>query len=642
MPANSRISADDLYLFHEGRQLCLENMLGAHPDGDHCHFAVWAPRASAVSVIGDWNGWDAARDRLQPCGQSGVWEGIVPSVPLGARYKYRIYGDHVQPFLDKADPVARLSEQPQPGHAPASIVWAPSYAWHDAAWMADRAQRHRPNAPLSIYEVHLGSFRRRADGPLSYRELAPLLVEHVRELGFTHVELMPILEHPFYGSWGYQVTGYFAPTSRYGMPEDLMYLIDLLHQNQIGVLLDWVPSHFPDDPHGLARFDGTCLYEHEDPRQGVHPDWNSLIFNYSRHEVRSFLLSSALYWLRAFHFDGLRVDGVASMLYLDYSRKPDAWVPNHLGGRENLAAIAFLRTLNQDIRTQHPDVLCIAEESTAYPGVTDPVDRGGLGFSHKWDMGWMHDRLAYLALDPLFRQHHHSRLTFRRLYAYRERFVLSLSHDEVVHLKGSLWAKMPGDDWQKRATLRLLLADQFLSPGAKLLFMGGEFAQHAEWSHERSLDWQLLDPASPNAPDHRGILRWVADLNRLYRTQPALTERDHDPSGFAWIDPEDSAHSVLTFLRLATDASHTLVVAFNFTPVPRHAYRVEVPGPPGVFWEELLNSDAPIYGGSGCGNFGGCLAQGERDQMAVITVVLPPLAAVIFRARAGSGASPDR
>ncbi len=616
------LTEDDVYLFHEGTHVRAYLKLGAHPVAGGTYFAVWAPNAERVSVMGDFNGWDPDRHPLSPRGSSGLWEGFVPGVGPGVRYKYRIVSRY-GPVLDKADPFAFRAEEP-PGTA--SVVWDLDYAWGDAAWMAERAKFNARESPIAIYEVHLGSWRRGEGGRfLSYRELGPLLAAYVREMGFTHVEFLPVMEHPYYGSWGYQITGYFAPTSRYGTPQDLMFLIDTLHQNGIGVILDWVPSHFATDPHGLAFFDGTHLYEHADPRQGVHPDWGSAIFNYGRHEVRSFLLSSALFWLHRYHADGLRVDAVASMLYLDFSRPEGQWVPNEYGGRENLEAIAFLRQLNEAVYRYEPDVQTYAEESTAWPLVSRPTHLGGLGFGFKWDMGWMHDTLRYLSRDPVYRKYHHEELTFRMLYAFTENFVLPLSHDEVVHGKGSLLAKMPGDAWQKFAHLRLLLGYMYGQPGKKLLFMGGEFAQEREWNHETELDWHLLED-----PRHRGVQRWVRDLNHAYRTFPALHQLDCEPEGFEWIEPEDRERSVLVFLRKDRGEDRVLV-ACNFTPVPRPHYRVGVPHP--GFWRELLNSDAEVYGGSGWGNLGGVRAEAipAHGRPYSLDLTLPPLGVVFLR-----------
>jgi 1,4-alpha-glucan branching enzyme len=627
MHGESAFSDQDLYLFNEGSHLRLHEKLGAHAarvaGAAGTRFAVWAPNASSVSVIGDWNGWRAGADPLRPRASSGIWEGFVPNVGTGAVYKFHI-GSRVGGYrVAKADPFAFHAELPP--HT-ASVVWPLDYDWGDKAWMESRAERARPGAPMSIYEVHLGSWRRRDGRPLGYREIAPLLAEYAADQGFTHVELLPVMEHPFYGSWGYQTTGYFAPTSRYGTPQDLMFLVDQLHQRGVGVLLDWVPSHFPTDEHGLGFFDGTHLYEHGDPRQGLHPDWNSFIFNYGRHEVRSFLLSSALYWLEQYHADGLRVDAVASMLYLDYSRREGEWIPNEHGGRENLAAIAFLRRFNTEAYGAQPGILTVAEESTAWPMVSRPTWLGGLGFGWKWDMGWMHDTLLYASHDPIHRSHHHSELTFRMLYAFNENFVLPLSHDEVVHGKGSLLSKMPGDAWQKFANLRALYGYMWTQPGKKLLFMGGEIGQWAEWSHEASLDWHLLE----HAP-HRGLQRWVRDLNTCYRAEPALHELDCEPAGFAWIDCNDNEQSTLCYLRRAASSPGVVAVACNFTPVLRHGFRIGVPF--GGRWREILNSDAPLYGGSGQGNLGGVDAEAHpwHGHAHSISIALPPLAVVVFK-----------
>ncbi|WP_038040333.1 1,4-alpha-glucan branching protein GlgB [Thermorudis peleae] len=626
----SLLTDDDLYLFNEGSWLRAYEKLGAHPvqlgDETGVYFAVWAPNAREVSVIGDFNGWKPGVHPLAPRGNSGIWEGFLPGVGVGARYKYHIVSHYNNYRVDKADPYGVFHETPP---RTASIVWDLSYEWHDQQWMAQRRQRNALDAPMLIYEVHLGSWMRvpeEGNRWLTYRELAPKLAEHVQRLGFTHVEFLPIMEHPFYGSWGYQITGYFAPTSRYGTPQDFMYLIDYLHQQGIGVILDWVPSHFPTDEHGLIYFDGTHLYEHADPRRGFHPDWHSAIFNYGRHEVRTFLLSSAIFWLDRYHADGLRVDAVASMLYLDYSRKPGEWIPNEYGGRENLEAIAFLRRLNEEIYRLYPDVQTIAEESTAWPMVSRPTYLGGLGFGMKWDMGWMHDTLHYLHYDPIYRKYHHTLLTFRMLYAFTENFVLPLSHDEVVHGKGSLLSKMPGDDWQKFANLRLLYGYQYTQPGKKLLFMGAEIGQWAEWNHDTSLDWHLLQYAP-----HQGIHRWLEDLNRLVRTEPALYEQDFSPTGFEWIDPNDADNSVLSYLRRGRAEGSELLIVCNFTPVPRQNYRVGVPRL--GFWREVLNSDASIYGGSGWGNFGGVEATPVpwHGRPYSVNLTLPPLAMVIFK-----------
>ena len=619
----------DLYLWNEGSHFRLYEKMGAQfdPGREGVYFAVWAPNADAVSVIGDWNGWDPQAHPMRPVGQSGVWATFVPDARPTHSYKYRIRNGSYQ--VDKADPFGFHHETPP--HT-ASKIWDISYQWEDDEWMRRRGERMRLTDPISVYEVHLGSWRRHPDQPerfLTYRELAPLLVDYVTEMGFTHVEFLPVMEHPFYGSWGYQTTGYFAPTSRYGTPQDFMFLIDRLHQAGIGVILDWVPSHFPTDEHGLGYFDGTHLFEHADPRQGFHPDWQSLIFNYGRAEVPAFLISSALFWLDRYHVDGLRVDAVASMLYLDYSRKEGEWIPNRHGGRENLEALDFLRRLNETVYREYPDVQTIAEESTAWPMVSRPLYLGGLGFGMKWDMGWMHDTLQYFSRDPMFRAYHHNELTFRMVYAFTENFMLPLSHDEVVHGKGSMIRKMPGDQWQQFANLRVLYAYMFTQPGKKLLFMGGEFGQWSEWNHDSGLEWNLIDFHT-----HGGLQNLVADLNRLYRQEPALHEFDCDPAGFDWVDANDSVHSVLTFLRKSSGGD-TVLVACNFTPEPRHGYRVGVPAP--GRWDEILNTDAERYGGTGQGNLGGVdtgpLAVPYHGRPHSIDIVIPPLGAVIFKHR---------
>ncbi|HEY8130652.1 MAG TPA: 1,4-alpha-glucan branching protein GlgB [Thermoanaerobaculia bacterium] len=626
---SSLLSDWDYHLFNEGSHHRLWEKLGSHPMQREgvagTMFAVWAPNAKAVSVKGDWNGWNDQANRLESRGPSGIWEGFVPDVHKGMKYKYHIVSRHDGYEVDKADPLGIHHETPP--HT-ASIVWDLDYEWHDEAWMSGRASRNALTAPMAIYELHLGSWRRAwdADRPLSYRELAGPLAEYARKLNFTHVEFMPVMEHPFYGSWGYQVTGFFAPTSRYGTPQDFMYLVDVLHQSGIGVILDWVPSHFPTDQHGLSYFDGTHLYEHADPRKGFHPDWQSLIFNYGRNEVRSFLMSSGLYWLGIYHADGLRVDAVASMLYLDYSRKHGEWIPNEYGGRENIEAINFLRRLNEDVYKVHPDVQVIAEESTAWPMVSRPTWVGGLGFGLKWDMGWMHDTLRYFSKEPIHRKFHHNDLTFRMMYAFTENFVLPLSHDEVVYGKGSLIGKMPGDDWQKFANLRLLLAHMYSQPGKKLLFMGGEIAQWREWNHDASLDWWLLDYLP-----HAELQRWVEDLNRTYRDVQSLHELDTHAHGFEWIDCCDTENSIVSLLRKShSNPEQFVAVVLNFTPVPRHNYAIGVPA--GGYWREILNSDAPLYGGSGQGNMGGVDAapiplHGRRWS---VTLTLPPLGAVFL------------
>jgi 1,4-alpha-glucan branching enzyme len=627
----SLLTDQDLYLFNEGSHFHLHEKLGAHPvtaaGAEATYFAVWAPNAVHVCVMGEFNSWNQTSHALRARGSSGIWEGVVPGVGHGAPYKYRIDSRYNGYHVDKADPFAFHNEVPP---MTASKVWSLEYEWGDGEWMAARWQRSGLEAPLAIYEVHPGSWRRvpeEAKRSLTYRELAGALADYVQAMGFTHVELTPIMEHPFYGSWGYQTTGYFAPTSRYGTPQDLMCLIDALHQRGIGVILDWVPSHFPTDEHGLAYFDGTHLFEHGDPRQGLHPEWNSFIFNYGRHEVRSFLISNAMFWLEAYHADALRVDAVASMLYLDYARKAGEWIPNRYGGRENLEAVAFLRRFNEEVFKAHPDVQTIAEESTAWPMVSRPLYVGGLGFGLKWDMGWMHDTLRYMAHEPIYRKFHHNELTFRQVYAFSENFVLPLSHDEVVYGKGSLLRKMPGDDWQRFANLRLLFGYMYTQPGKKLLFMGGEIGQWNEWDHESSLQWELLDRAP-----HQGVQRWVRDLNTWYRGEPALHQRDTDPAGFAWIDCNDADASVLTYLRRGKSPADTLAIACNFTPVPRHNYRIGVPT--AGHWAEILNSDAPLYGGSGQGNLGGAEASPVacHGHFQSLNITVPPLGLVVFKA----------
>jgi 1,4-alpha-glucan branching enzyme len=626
----SLLTDDDLYLFNEGNHFRLYRKLGAHVIREHdkpgTYFAVWAPDAEQVLVTGDFNKWDKAGHPLRQRGQSGIWEGFVPGVGQGALYKYHVISRFGGYRVDKADPFAFSYEGPP---RTASIVWDLDYSWGDGSWMARRSQRNALGGPMSIYEMHLGSWRRvpeEDNGYLTYREIAPWLAEYVQHLGFTHVEFLPVMEHPFYGSWGYQTTGYFAPTSRFGSPQDLMFLVDYLHQQGIGVILDWVPSHFPADEHGPGFFDGTHLYEHADPRRGFHPDWRSSIFNYGRNEVRSFLLSSALFWLDTYHADGLRVDAVASMLYLNYSRREGEWVPNQYGGREDLEAIAFLRQFNQEVYKAYPDVQTIAEESTDWPMVSRPTYVGGLGFGLKWDMGWMHDTLQYMSVDPFFRKYRHNTLTFRMLYASQENFLLPLSHDEVVHGKGSLISKMPGDYWQKFANLRLLLGYMYGQPGKKLLFMGGEFGQWAEWYHEASLDWHLLA-----YPMHGALQRWVMDLNRLYHQEPALYTQDFTPAGFEWIDCNDMEQSVITFLRKGLDPGDLMLVVCNFTPVPRHNYRMGVPL--SGFWREVLNSDAHDYGGSGHGNLGGVETTPTpcHGRLHSLSLILPPLTALFFK-----------
>ncbi len=618
------LTEQDIYLFKEGSFFRAYEKLGAHPSAEGTHFAVWAPNARSVAVVGDFNGWDGKANPLSVrADASGIWSGFIPGVGAGARYKYQILSQHNGYRVDKSDPFAFRCEEPP---RTASVVCDLGYSWADGEWFKRRAQANTLHSPWSIYEVHLGSWRRvpeEHDRWLSYRELAQQLGDYALDMGFTHIELMPIMEHPFYGSWGYQVTGYFAPTSRYGSPQDLMYLIDSLHQRGVGVILDWVPSHFPNDEHGLTYFDGTHLFEHQDPRQGFHPEWKSAIFNYGRSEVRGFLVSSALFWLKTFHADALRVDGVASMLYLDYARTEGEWVPNVFGGHENLEAVAFLKSMNEAVYRDHSDVHTIAEESTAWPMVSRPTYLGGLGFGLKWNLGWMHDTLAYFAIDPLFRKYHHGQLTFSLWYAFSENFVLCLSHDEVVHGKGSLIGKMSGDEWQRFANLRLLFGYMWGHPGKKLLFMGCEFGQVSEWRHDSSLEWHVLQ-----YPLHAGVQRWVRDLNRFYVATPALFALDFSWEGFEWIDSNDYESSVLSFLRKTASGEMVLVVC-NFTPVVRPDYRVGVPR--GGYWRERLNSDAREYGGGGIGNFGGVEAAPlpAHGRFHSLALRLPPLS-VLF------------
>jgi 1,4-alpha-glucan branching enzyme len=624
------LTEQDIYLFREGTLFRAYDKLGAHPQlsstgAAATHFAVWAPNAAAVSVVGDFNGWQRGRHALEPrSDSSGIWEGTIAGVGRGALYKYHVVSRHDRYAVDKCDPYALCTEVPP---RTASVVWELDYEWHDGPWMARRAQANALGAPWSVYELHLGSWRRvpqEHNRWLTYRELAHAVADYVTDLGFTHVELLPVMEHPFYGSWGYQVTGYFAPTARYGTPQDFMYFVDHLHQRGIGVILDWVPSHFPSDEHALARFDGTHLYEHADPRQGFHPEWSSSIFNYGRAEVRNFLASSALFWLDAYHIDALRVDAVASMLYLDYARRAGEWIPNRFGGHENLEAVEFLKQLNLALYRDHGDTQTIAEESTAWPMVSRPIYLGGLGFGLKWNMGWMHDTLKYFQHDPVHRKFHHSRLTFSLWYAFTENFVLPLSHDEVVHGKGSLIGKMPGDEWQQFAGLRLLFGYMWTHPGKKLLFMGGEFGQRREWQHDEGLEWQVLQ-----YPLHAGVQRWVRDLNALYRSTRALHELDFSNAGFQWVECEDGDLSVIAYLRKSSDGSPVLV-ACNFTPVPRERYRLGVPR--GGCWRERLNSDALDYGGSGQGNLGAlqALDVAAHGHPHSLDVRLPPLAVVML------------
>ena len=621
------LSPLDLFLFNEGSHVRLYDKLGAHPHTVNgvagFQFAVWAPNAGYVSVIGDFNGWDSGANPLALQGDSGVWAGFLPGVGTGTCYKFHVSSRHNGYVADKADPYAFAAEI-----APkqASVTWTLDYDWQDADWLATRKAKFDQTAPVSIYELHLGSWMKvpgEGNRSLSYREIAPKLADHCEKLGFTHVELMPVTEHPYYGSWGYQVTGYFAATSRYGTPQDLMFLIDHLHQKGIGVILDWVPSHFATDGFSLGYFDGTHLYEHGDAKQGYHPDWGSFVFNYGRHEVRSFLLSSALFWLDKYHIDGIRVDAVASMLYLDYSRKDGGWVPNRYGGRENIEAIEFLKRFNHEVYTHFPDTQTIAEESTAWPMVSRPSYVGGLGFGYKWDMGWMHDTLRYCHRDPIYRRHHHHELTFRGLYANSENYVLPLSHDEVVHGKGPLWDKVAGDEWQRFAGLRLLYAYQWATPGKKLLFMGGEFGQRREWKHDTGLEWNLLEYAP-----HAGVQAVVGELNRLYRTEPALHEGDCTAGGQEWVDANDAANSVYAFLRVPHHGHDRVLCVFNFTPRVLSGYRLGVPGP--GYWQELLNTDAAAFGGTNVGNQGGLHAEyvPMHGRPYSVSMTLPPLGAV--------------
>jgi 1,4-alpha-glucan branching enzyme len=628
--ADSALSEFDLYLLGEGTLNRAYDKLGAHlaeREGQRgVHFAVWAPNANIVSVIGDFNGWNPAANIMHPS-RAGVWEGFVTQVGQGALYKYHIESNYGGYKVDKADPYG-FAAQIRP--ATASCVWdLDSYSWNDDQWIANRRRRNNLDAPMSVYEVHLGSWRRvpeEGNRWLTYREAAPLLAEYVHNAGFTHVEFLPVMEHPFDGSWGYETIGYFAPTSRFGTPNDFMFLVDALHQQGIGVILDWVPAHFPKDQAGLGYFDGSHLYEHADPRQGEHPEWNTWVFNYGRNEVQNFLISNALFWFDRYHVDGLRVDAVASMLYLDYGRRAGEWIPNRYGGRENLDAVHFLRTLNERVYAAFPDVMMIAEESTAWPQVSRPTYVGGLGFGFKWNMGWMHDVLEYMAQDPILRSYHHNQITFGLLYAFAENFILPFSHDEVVYGKGSMLQKMPGDEWQKFANLRLLYGFLFGHPGKKLLFMGDEFGQWSEWNHEASLDWHLLERGS-----HARLQRWVRDLNTLYRGRDALHELDSDPAGFEWVDCKDFQRSVISFLRRGRNPAEQLLLVYNFTPVVRQNYRIGVSQD--GYWKEVLNSDAPLYGGSGQGNLGGLstVPLPIHGRPFSLNVLLPPLAMVVFQ-----------
>ena len=622
----------DRHLLAEGTHYEAHERLGAHLrvlDGvAGTVFAVWAPNARRVSVVGDFNGWDGRRYPMRLHPANGIWEVFVPGLGEGERYKYEIITRSGEPVALKADPYAFAFELDTPRTA--SVVTALEHQWNDGAWMAERSRRQGHATPIAIYEVHLGSWARvpePGDRFLTYQELAERLAGYVKDMGFTHVELLPVTEHPFYGSWGYQTIGYFAPTRRFGAPRDFMTFVDTLHRHGIGVILDWVPAHFPRDPHGLVYFDGTHLYEHADPRQGEQPDWGTLVFNYGRSEVANFLLSNALFWLDRYHVDGLRVDAVASMLYLDYSRKAGEWVPNRFGGNENLDAVAFLKHFNEVVYARHPDVMTFAEESTSWPMVSRPTHLGGLGFGFKWNMGWMHDLLGYMSREPVHRKHHQSQLSFGLVYAFHENFALPLSHDEVVHGKGSLYQKMPGDAWQKAANLRAFYGFMYGHPGKKLLFMGGEFGQTREWSHDRSLDWHLLDAG----PFHLGLQRLVRDLNGVYRRERALHEVDFEPAGFEWVDCNDWQSSVVAFLRRGRDPGDVVLVVSNFTPVVRSDYRVGVPRP--GRWRELVNTDADAYGGSGQGNAGGVWAEPKawHGRPHSLSLTLPPLSTVILK-----------
>jgi len=624
----------DIHLFREGNHFDLHEKFGSHPIAlggvEGTYFAVWAPNAEFVSVVGDFNRWDSISHPLivREDG-SGIWEGFIADVRKGSIYKYHIRSKYSLYEVNKGDPFAFCWESPP---KTASMVWDLQYAWDDKEWMVNRHRSNSLAAPMAIYEVHFGSWRRvpeEGNRFLTYREMAPYLANYVKDMGFTHIELLPIMEHPFYGSWGYQTTGYFAPTKRYGTPQDFMFLVDYLHQNGIGIIIDWVPSHFPSDEHGLAFYDGTHLYEHADPQKGYHPEWNSYIFNYDRHEVRNFLVSSALFWLREYHVDALRVDAVASLLYLDYARKEGEWIPNEHGGRENLGAISFLKRLNEAVYEKFPDVQTIAEESTAWPMVSRPTYVGGLGFGMKWMMGWMHDTLEYFQQDPIYRKYHHRMLTFSLWYAFTENYVLPLSHDEVVHGKGSLLGKMPGDEWQRFANLRLLFGLMYAHPGKKLLFMGGEFGQVPEWRHDESLEWHVLQ-----YPRHQGLQRWVKDLNRLYRSEPTLYTLDFSLDGFEWIDLQDWEHSIISFIRKGKKDTELILVVANCTPVLQTNYFVGAPR--GGRWKEILNSDAIFYGGSGHGNMGGAEAvpipwHGRNYSL---RLTLPPLGVVFLKSEA--------
>ncbi|MCX7734643.1 MAG: 1,4-alpha-glucan branching protein GlgB [bacterium] len=621
----SLFSEYDIWLFREGSHTRLYDKFGAHIVEGGVYFAVWAPSASYVSVIGDFNHWDKWAHPLKKR-DGGIWDGFIRGIKEGTKYKFYVEKISTGYSQDKADPFGFFFEVPP---KTASIVWNIDFPWSDYEWISERKEIQGHQKPISIYEVHIGSWRRVPEEDrryLNYRELAHYLADYVKEMGFTHVEFLPVMEHPFYGSWGYQTTGYFAPTSRYGTPQDFAYLINYLHNNGIGVILDWVPSHFPSDGHALAFFDGTHLYEYEDPRKRWHPDWASFIFDYSKGEVRSFLLSSAHFWFEKYHIDGIRVDAVASMLYLDYSRGDGQWTPNIYGGKENLEAIDFLKKLNETLYFSFEGIHTVAEESTAWPMVSRPTYVGGLGFGMKWNMGWMHDTLFFFSKDPVHRKYHMNSITFSIWYAFYENFVLPLSHDEVVHGKGSLISKMPGDIWQKFANLRLLYGYMWTHPGKKLLFMGGEFAQWKEWDHNHSLDWHLIQYR-----EHEGIRKWIKDLNKVYREHRALYETDFYSDGFEWVDFSDADQTVISYLRKSKDEKEIILVVCNFTPVPRYKYRVGVPRD--GFWKEILNSDSHYYGGSGMGNLGGVNAENiaYHGREYSVSITLPPLAIVVFR-----------
>ena len=622
------LSDYDIYLFGQGRHLNIYDKMGAHlrsiGNVDGVNFAVWAPNARRVSVIGQFNNWDGRTHQMRKH-PSGIWELFVPGLSTGELYRYEIKSLNLGYMAEKIDPYGfQFEMRPNTASIVADIN---SYEWHDESWMMARAETNHLEAPISIYEMHAGSWKRKPDGTwYNYRELAHELVPYVKKLNYTHIEMMPLAEHPLDASWGYQVTGYYAPTSRFGSPEDLMYFVDYCHSHGIGIILDWVPAHFPKDGHALSFFDGTHLYSHEDPRKGEHPDWGTLIFNYGRNEVRNFLTANALFWLRKYHIDGLRVDAVSSMVYLDFSRKEGEWIPNQYGGNENLDAVSFLKETNEVIHREAPGAITIAEESTAWPMVSRPTYIGGLGFTFKWNMGWMHDTLSYIRQDSIYRRYAHNQLTFSMMYAYTENFVLSLSHDEVVHGKGSLMGKVPGDWWQKFATLRLLYGYQYTHPGKKLNFMGQEIAQWTEWSEARQLDWQIME-----LPTHQRFSQWVADVNALYQEEGALFEQDYNPAGFQWIDANDADQSVFTYIRYAKDKEDFLTIACNFTPVPRYNYRIGVPT--AGFYEEVLNSDSEYYGGSNIGNNGGIqtedIAWNWHKQSLSLTI--PPLGIVILK-----------